>query len=147
MLSLVKKLVLVNSYGFWLDDHPMPDYFVMQEEALSRALWSTKDPARISELRGSFMVETERNLGENKTAASRFMWPLPDRGLYRRLKYITAPTVVMHGVDDGLVPEAHAKALAKAIPNATYCAIPDAGHYSMIEAEDTFLSQIEAFLK
>lgn len=145
--DLVKKLVLVNSYGFWLDDHPMPDYFVMQEEALSRALWSTKDPARISELRGSFMVETERNLGENKTAASRFMWPLPDRGLYRRLKYITAPTVVMHGVDDGLVPEAHAKALAKAIPNATYCAIPDAGHYSMIEAEDTFLSQIEAFLK
>ena len=145
--DLVKKLVLVNSYGFWLDDHPMPDYFVMQEAALRRALWSTEDATRISELRGSFMAETERNLGENKTAASRFMWPLPDRGVYRRLKYITAPTLVLHGTDDGLVPEAHARAMAEAIPNATYRAIPDAGHYAMVEAEEVFLSEVGAFLK
>lgn len=145
--DLVKRLILVNSYGFWLDDHPMPDYFVLQEEALRRALWSTDDTTRISELRGSFMEESERNLGENKTAASRFMWPLPDRGVYRRLKYITAPTLVLHGTDDGLVPEAHAKAMAEAIPNATYRAIPNAGHYAMVEAEDVFLSEVSAFLK
>ena len=72
--DLVSHLVLVNSYGFWLDEHPMPDYFVMQEKALEEALWSTRDSARIHELRGSFLAETDRNLGDNRTAATRFIF-------------------------------------------------------------------------
>ncbi|MGR3425636.1 MAG: alpha/beta fold hydrolase [Sagittula sp.] len=144
--DLVERLVLVNSYGFWMEDHPMPDYFVMQEDALNAALWSTKDAERIASLRGAFMEETDRNIGENRAAATRFMWPLPDRGLRRRLGYITAPTLVLHGTDDGLIPEAHAKAMADAIPGARYVPIRDAGHYPMIEAEDDCLSEVRAFL-
>lgn len=144
--DLVSRLVLVNSYGFWLDEHPMPDYFVMQEQALRDALWSTRDATRIDALRGSFMAESDRTLGENKTAASRYMWPLPDRGLRRRLRYVNAPTLVLHGTDDGLIPLAHAKALAQAIPDARFVPIDGAGHYPMIEAEDRFLSEVTGFL-
>lgn len=43
-------------------------------------------------------------------------------------KKITQPTVIIHGEKDGLVPPAHGRALAKAIPNSKFHLIEGMGH-------------------
>ena len=46
----------------------------------------------------------------------------------RRLQTITAPTLVIHGEQDPLIPASGGKATAKAIPNARLLLIPQMGH-------------------
>ncbi|PSL01861.1 pimeloyl-ACP methyl ester carboxylesterase [Haloactinopolyspora alba] len=45
-----------------------------------------------------------------------------------RLAEITAPTLVMHGTDDPLLPFPHGEALAREIPGARLVALPGVGH-------------------
>jgi 3-oxoadipate enol-lactonase len=47
---------------------------------------------------------------------------------YSRLARITAPTLVIHGETDGLIPVPNARLLAEKIPGAKLALIPDAGH-------------------
>lgn len=144
--DLVRRLVLVDSYGLWLDEHPLPDLFVMQPPQMAAALWHTSDPAKIDEMKSRHLQETDDNLAQNIAVATKFMWPIPDRGLSRRLRYIKAPTLVLHGADDGLIPWPYAEALARGIPGAEARSIAGAGHLPMIEAEDAFLRELGAFL-
>jgi len=50
-----------------------------------------------------------------------------------RLGAITAPTLVVHGTDDPLVPPANGAALARAIPGARLVELPGCGHLPMWE--------------
>jgi pimeloyl-ACP methyl ester carboxylesterase len=45
------------------------------------------------------------------------------------LHNIDAPTLVVHGVDDRLIPEANGKLIARRVPDARLHLVPDAGHY------------------
>ena len=47
---------------------------------------------------------------------------------YSRLGQIAAPTLVIHGEADGLIPAANARLLAEKIPGAKLVLIPDASH-------------------
>lgn len=46
----------------------------------------------------------------------------------KELSGITAPTLVVHGTEDPLIPEAHAALYAQQIPQATYLALNGVGH-------------------
>ena len=59
---------------------------------------------------------------------------------------LLAPTLILHGNQDGLIPQTYAQTLATQIPNAQVQLIPNAGHYPMTEAEDAFIGAISAFL-
>jgi len=63
------------------------------------------------------------------------------------LHRITAPTLVLTGADDRVVPSANARMLARGVPNATLCELPHAGHFALL-ADDPGPSAdaIEAFL-
>jgi pimeloyl-ACP methyl ester carboxylesterase len=64
-------------------------------------------------------------------AAQRAMAGRPDSTPL--LSGIRMPTVVIHGLDDAIVSEAEARAMAGAIPGAAFVGIPDAGHVPNIE--------------
>lgn len=146
--DLVRRLVLVSPYGLWLDDAPMPDPFVMSADALTKAKW--RDPARAADEPSAFdpadgdTVATFRAL--NMAAATKFLWPIPDRGLARRLQYVAAPTLVIRGEADGLMPAAYLDAWTGAIRDARSLTIPGAGNLPMVEAEDAFVDAVEGFL-
>jgi pimeloyl-ACP methyl ester carboxylesterase len=56
-------------------------------------------------------------------------WILDGGGPERaRLGTITAPTLVIHGTDDPLLPLPHGEALAREIPGATLLPLPGVGH-------------------
>jgi pimeloyl-ACP methyl ester carboxylesterase len=145
---LVRRLVLVNAYGLWLDDAPLPDPFVMTPDALAAAKWH--DRASAGREPSAFDPATDGSAQTFRTinlaAATKFMWPIPDRGLVRRAGYIRAPALVIHGASDGLIPLAHAAALARVIPGAELVKLQGAGHLPMIEAEDAFVGTVGGFL-
>jgi len=147
---LVRRLVLVDAYGLWLDDNPLPDPFALSSKDLERAKWHEPEKAPVPEPsafeaggdHGALAIFRAQNLG----TATKFMWPIPDHGLKRRLPYIQAPTLIVHGKADGLVPVAYAEAFARLIPKARIAVIRNAGHLPMIEAEEDFISVVNDFL-
>ena len=51
----------------------------------------------------------------------------------RRLPRITAPTLVLHGTEDRVVPPGNGRRLAARIPDAELCLLADAGHAYALE--------------
>jgi pimeloyl-ACP methyl ester carboxylesterase len=64
-----------------------------------------------------------------------------------RLKEIHAPTLVITGTKDRVVPPRNSELLAEAIPNARLDIIPDAGHLVFIEAAASFNRSVIEFLR
>jgi pimeloyl-ACP methyl ester carboxylesterase len=86
------------------------------------ALLSDKDD------RTEAQVEFLLSLARGFRTAAKFLFPIPERGLERRLHRITAPTLVVWGEEDRLVQPLYGRIFAARIPNATLKTIPDAGH-------------------
>jgi pimeloyl-ACP methyl ester carboxylesterase len=145
--QLTKRLVLVDPFGLWLDDEPLPDPFIQAPDALAKLKWhnpanANKEPSAFDEMTDGSR-HTFRTI--NLSAATKYMWPIPDRGLARRARYIQAPTLILHGESDRLIPLRYSEALAKLIPGAEMRRLRDAGHYPMIEAEEPFLDAVQSF--
>ena len=148
---LTRTLTLVSPYGLWLDEDPLPDPFVLSEKELRAAIWS--DPSAAPEPGTSLplpgaddpnakVYDRARNMG----AATKFMWPIPDHGLRRRLPLIRARTLVVRGADDQLLPQSYAGEFVRLIPDARLSAIAGAGHLPMLERPQEFGDLLEAFL-
>lgn len=60
---------------------------------------------------------------------------------------ITIPTLVLHGLDDQLIPSHEAEDMAAAIPGAVLQLIPNAGHLLNLEQPETFNLAVRNFLK
>lgn len=80
----------------------------------------------------SFMAQMEACLNHDTTG---------------RLKDLKVPAMVMHGVEDRLLPKTYGDELAELTPNAKYVTIPDTGHAFNWEAEDTFNNAVLEFFK
>ena len=148
--SLVRRLVLVDAFGLWRDDRPIPDLFVLGNTQLNSYLWhdlQCEAAAGVLEAQKRTPTDDETLLRtRNLAAASKFLWPIPDRRLHRRLQYVKAPTLLVWGDDDGLIDRAYAEEFREALPDARVAIIPDAGHYPMLEQPDAFHAAVTAFL-
>ncbi|MCO1656248.1 alpha/beta fold hydrolase [Pseudonocardia humida] len=147
--QLVRRLVLVNAFGLWLDSQPAPDPFGAADE-VKAAKWHgeapTSEPTNFEpdpDDPHAAILFSAQNLG----SATKFMWPIADRGLRRRLPLIDAPTLVVHGTSDGLLPPAYAEEFVRLIPDARLAPIEAAGHYPMVEREDEFVAAVTDFLE
>ena len=87
-------------------------------------------------------VETIWALG----CAAKFLWPLPDRGLSKRLHRVIAPTLIIWGEDDALIPVHYAHELGRLIPDSRVEVIPDCGHVVQVEKPDATAALVKEFL-
>jgi pimeloyl-ACP methyl ester carboxylesterase len=62
-----------------------------------------------------------------------------------RLADIRAPTLVVHGTDDPLVPHANGERLARHIPGARLVTLPDCGHMPAWERPGDLARELSAF--
>ncbi|HKV55269.1 MAG TPA: alpha/beta hydrolase [Candidatus Binataceae bacterium] len=148
----VKKLVLVGAAGFWRDEQPIPDVFAMELPDLAAHLFHdpnsplarmfTTIPDDPQQLADMYVERTKR-----LTQASRFLWPIPDRGLKKRAWRIAAPTLLLWGESDRLVPPAYANEFASRIKNSRSATIKEAGHMVMYEQPEAFVKTVRDFLK
>jgi pimeloyl-ACP methyl ester carboxylesterase len=69
------------------------------------------------------------------------------RGAGGIVQRISAPTLVLWGRDDKLLPASEGLALSKAIPNARFTVIPDTGHLPQEETPEEFARAVSQFLR
>jgi pimeloyl-ACP methyl ester carboxylesterase len=146
----VSKLVLMAPVGLWNDEYPVADLFAALPRELPGLLFAdTSHPAAQAMLGGDGPPDTETliPLVRGMTTLARFMWPIPDRGLSRRLHRITAPTLVLWGEQDALVPVQYADDFVAAIPDARKVVVPNAGHSVTVETPEETAQAITEFLK
>jgi pimeloyl-ACP methyl ester carboxylesterase len=146
------KLVLVSPAGFWLDDCPIPDLFAAQLTELAPLLFHdpnstaarlmTAIPEDFKALETMYVERVKR-----LSMASKFLWPLPDRGLKKRAYRIAATTLLVWGESDRLIPPAYAKEFQSRIKNSRLAMIPQAGHMVMYEQQSAFVKTVREFLK
>ena len=146
----VGRLVLAAPAGIWLDDDPGVDYFATPMEELRGILFVEPgsdaarsvlpEPADDLE-RGTQILERVRSLA----TVGKFLWPIPDKGLKKRMPRITAPTLVVVGEEDKVVPVSYGEEFASRISVASVQTLASAGHMMMIERPEEFAGVVADF--
>jgi pimeloyl-ACP methyl ester carboxylesterase len=147
----VSKLVLVDPLGLWREDIPVANWMLLKPEALRQATFSNLQ----SELAVEF-ARAQANGGADPEATAmavwslactgRFTWPIPDKGLHRRLYRITADTLIVWGKDDGIVSADYAQEFARLLKTARVELISNAGHLPQLEQLDPVAAMVERFI-
>ena len=147
----VGKIVLAAPAGLWLDDEPGVDYFATPIDELRGALFADANsdaaeamlPEPKDDLeRGTQIIERVRSLA----TVGKFLWPIPDKGLKKRMPRITAPTLVIVGEQDKVVPASYGSEFASRIAGASVHVMPGAGHMMMLEQAGEFAGVVRGFL-
>lgn len=145
----VAKLALLSPFGLWRDDHPVADLFSVPYATFNTMLWRDKkaspemsDPAD----EPNDPSEKAIALAQAMTTVAKFIWPIPDRGLRRRLPRITAGTLVVAGADDAFVPALYAGEFATAIAGAEKAVIPGAAHMAPYEKPAEVFALLDGFI-
>ncbi|MGZ6253871.1 MAG: alpha/beta fold hydrolase, partial [Candidatus Binataceae bacterium] len=110
------------------------------KSALAQAFTTIPDdPQKLADM----YIERTKRL----TCASKFLWPIPDRGLKKRAYRIAAPTLLLWGASDKVIPPAYAREYQKHIRNSRVHMIKEAGHMVMYEQPAEFDKVVTEFLK
>ncbi len=148
---VVDRMVLVAPVGLWRDDAPVLDFFAVSPKVLNEALHH--DPN--SEAARQFMALPEDEEGrrqaqilraQNFAAAARFLWPIPDKGLKKRIHRVKAPTLLLWGQSDGIVPPIYGSEFQQLIPGSRLEVFSASGHRPMFEEPDRFHQVVTEFL-
>jgi pimeloyl-ACP methyl ester carboxylesterase len=144
----VERLVLIAPIGLWLDEHPVPDISGMPAEQLLRLVLADPDGPLAAMLPRPDPSDPESMLAavNNMTSILQFIWPLPDKGLHKRLYRVKAPTLVVWGAQDRLVDPAYGPAFVAAIADARLSVVDGAGHLPQLEQTEALVSAVRAFL-
>jgi abhydrolase domain-containing protein 6 len=145
----VRRLVLVAPLGLFDEREPVTDVFAKRASELP-ALFSAKPAEYAASLpcpKGADEIEWQIGLVRATEAAARLLWPTGDRGLAKRLHRITAPTLLLWGSDDRIVPASYAKHFADGIAGETEVrSIPGAGHRVDLDASEAAAEAVLRFL-
>lgn len=153
----VSKLVLAGAVGLWNEEYPVADLFIAFPFEIGDLLWGDQSSpeaqaAMAAMARAAPQGEEDPLLGlllrtlPGLITIGKYMWPLPDKGLSRRLRRIKAPTLVVWGEKDKLAPARYADDFVAGIPNARAEFISDAGHYAPYERTAEFVKLVDDFL-
>lgn len=147
----IRRLVVIGPPGFWLDNCPTPDIFGITPAELPPLLWHNPESAIAREYhRRPEDRQAQRELAietlQNSASAGKFLWPLPDKGLKKRIHRIAAPTLLVWGASDQVVPPAYAKVWLEKLPGSRLVTLPEAGHMAPWEQPDALASAIAEFV-
>jgi len=134
----VRKLVLMDALGLWVDATPVADINGMAERKIPALLFADASGSAAVDLFAMptdpvAMAKTIVERVSTRAAVSHFIWPIPDRDLRRRLYRIAAPTLVVWGDSDRYVPPLYANEFVAGIAGASKVMIPGAGHFPQFE--------------
>lgn len=145
----VGRMVLVAPAGLWRDEAPVADFLALNSAELTQVLLADGHSPDAVDMEGAerapelLLPERVQDL----TAAGKFLWPIPDRGLKRRAYRIKAPTLILWGEQDSFAPPVYARDFARLIKGSEVELMPDAGHLLMLEQPDAFTGFVSNFLK
>ena len=147
--TLARRLVLISPYGLFDEDDPVADPFAARPTDMGLCLCTEADAyVRVfgvpdDEDRVEWLV----TLSRAQEAAARILWPLGDTRLGKRLHRIDAPTLLLWGDRDQVVPSSYAERFADSISGDTRIeTIAGAGHLADIDQPAATAAAIQQFL-
>jgi pimeloyl-ACP methyl ester carboxylesterase len=137
----VSRLVLIDPVGLWRDDRPVKNWMIFSDQERLTALFGNPEGEAA---RRFFEVPTETDARADAVASfiwsqactGKFVWPIPDKGLARRIHRISAPSLVIWGTRDGVIAPTYADEFAARITGARVERIEGAGHLPHLEASE-----------
>lgn len=143
----VSKLVLLCPIGFWRDDAPIADIAGVPPESLPGLVLA--DPA--SPLAALLIppADDPQALFEaamRMASVLHFIWPIPDKGLDRRIHRVAASTLLIWGDQDRLVAPVYAEEFTSRLRDARLVTIAGAGHLPQLERPDEVREAVLGFL-
>lgn len=149
--SRVKRLVLIAPAGLWRDDVPIPDMFALLPQELFQLL--VADPTSpLAQAMAQMPEDLDARLEvmiagiQNMQAAAKFLWPIPDKGLSRRIHRIKAPTLIVWGKQDRLIAPVYGEDFNRLIPGSKLVTIDNASHLVPVEQPAQLLEAVTGFL-
>jgi len=142
----IGRLALLAPVGLWRDEAPVVDIFGMlpgelipylyhdqscfgaQRMMMLTMLFNDKDD------RTQDQVEILLTMSRGFRTVAKFLFPVPENGLERRLWRIEAPTLIVWGEQDRLVAPTYSDLFRKQIANAEVVRIPETGHLISLES-------------
>ena len=135
----VRKLVLIAPFGLFDDKEPATDPWAQRKDVLPGLMCA--DAARWNELvaqpEGANSIEWPIEMTRASEAAARAFWPLGNTRLDKRLGLIEAPTLILWGEADALLPRGYARKFASGIgKSARVETVTGAGHLAYLDQPD-----------
>jgi len=148
-----EQLVLLAPFGMWNDAYPVADIFAMPYTQIDDILWH--DPAKrdtfarrvATDADVKIVAEQTVTLARNLTAVTKFVWPIPDRGLRRRLPRIACPALVLFGAEDRVVSPRYADDFKAGLHGANTAVVAGAGHMLPYEQPELVKHRFEEFVR
>jgi len=148
----LSKLVLGGSAGLWIDEHPIPDLFaflpyeyvetLFHDRAVGEKFLTGGLDLSNADALMEFYVAHSKRLG----MAGKILFPIPNRRLSKRLYRLTAPTLLLWGKSDRLIPPVYADRFKTLIPHAELQLVDAAGHMLPYEQPAAFVAAVTRFL-
>ena len=149
--NYVRKLVLHAPAGLWLDEYPTLDFFAAPQDVLMKALYM--DPEKVMASQPKIDPENKEAMAKamldramSLAATGKFVWPIWDKGLKKRIHRINMPTLLIWGDHDGLNPPVYGPHFQKLIAGSKLVTIPGTAHVPMTEKPEEFVKVVSDFL-
>ena len=144
----VERVGLIDAIGLWQDDHPVKNWMTMPDDALRTALFADPKGPAANEF---FVQSPEPELRADRIWAlactAKFIWPIPDKGLNRRLHRVMAPTLLIWGERDGIVAPVYADEFAARLSDSRVVRVSNAGHLPHLEQPRAVSSALQDFVR
>jgi pimeloyl-ACP methyl ester carboxylesterase len=129
-------------------DAPIKNYMVMPQAQLDSLLFADANhPARKLVFMNPEQPDSVIRVTWNLGCTGKFIWPLPDKGLRKRIHRVAAPTLIIWGKQDALTPPVYAEEFKTLIPHARVEMIDKAGHMAPLEQPATIAQMVRDFVK
>ena len=147
----VDRLVLLSPIGLWRDDAPVTNWMMLDAPSLPGAMFADPDGPAAREAGAAFakLLQEPEAVAAHLWATActgEFVWPIPDRGLKRRIHRISAPALVVWGREDAIVSRVYAEEFGRRLRDARVEIVDGAGHLLHVEQPETVQGLVREFL-
>ena len=143
----VKKLALIAPFGLFDEKEPATDPWAQRADAVAGLMCADgeKWKALVAAPEGANSVEWPIEMTRAAEAAARGFWPLGNTQLDKLLKFISAPTLILWGEQDRVLPPAYGQKFKDGLNGvASLKTIAGAGHLAYLDQPDAIADALLA---
>ena len=141
-----RRLVLIDPLGLWRDADPVVNWMALDAGEMRRRLFRDPDSEPAKRLFDEAPASRLR-LTWAMGATGKFIWPIPDKGLKKRIHRVKAPVLLVWGKEDRLVPPVYADEFARYLPGARRETVDGAAHAPQLEQPQVVAGLVREFAK
>jgi abhydrolase domain-containing protein 6 len=132
----VRRIALIAPFGLFDEKDPAVDPWAQRADAVPGLMCADPEiwKALKAEPETTNSIEWPIEQTRANEAAARIFWPLGNTGLDKRLPLIHAPTLLIWGAEDRIMPRSYAERLRRGVSGATKLrVISGAGHLAELD--------------